>query len=205
MAREAGDESFLTWFMQDTHWSRTGVPLAAGLFLTAPLVRRGASRATLLTYLQLPVYLLHQYEEHGHGAFKRYINALIPPTVGHLTDGAIFWINIPGVWGYDGLATTLAATGRPRAGLLAPYLAVMNAAIPIGAALKQRRYNPGLGTALALFLPFGMYSIRAIGRDTAATPRDHLRALGLAIGLRGLAVALILKGRNPPQRGDGDG
>ncbi|HEX5504874.1 MAG TPA: HXXEE domain-containing protein [Thermomicrobiales bacterium] len=197
MAREAGDESFLAWFMQDTHWSRTGVPLAAGLLLLAPLVRRGVTRSTLLAYLQLPVYMLHQYEEHGHGAFKRDVNALVPPTVGHLTDGAIFWINILGVWGVDGLATALAATSRPGAGLLAPYLAVANAAIHVGVALKQRRYNPGLGTALALFLPFGAYSIRAIGRDTAATPRAHLRALGLALGLHGIAVALILAGRNP--------
>lgn len=199
MVREAGDESFFTWFMQDTHWSRAGLPLAAGLFLTTPLVRRGVARPALLTYLQLPVYMLHQYEEHGHGAFKRDVNALVPPTVGHLTDGAIFWINMLGVWGADGLVTALAATGRPRAGLLAPYLAVTNGAIHIGVALKQRRYNPGLGTALALFLPFGASSIRAIGRDTGATRRAHLGALGLAIGVHLFAVALDLKGRNPPQ------
>jgi hypothetical protein len=199
MAREAGDESFFAWFVQDTHWSRAGVPLAAGLVLLAPLVRRGVTRSTLLTYLHLPAYMLHQYEEHGHGAFKRSINALIPPTVGHLTDGAIFLANVPGVWGYDGLATALAATSRPAAGLLAPYLAVVNAAIHVGEALARRRYNPGVGTALALFLPFGVYSIRAIGRDTAATPRAHLGALGGALGLHLFVIALDLKGRNPPQ------
>lgn len=99
-------------FMRDTSWSRVGLPLAAGLLVLAPLVRRRVGRATLLVYLQLPAYMLHQYEEHGHGAFKREMNALLPPTVGRLTDRNIFLTNVVGVWGSDVAATALAATSR---------------------------------------------------------------------------------------------
>jgi hypothetical protein len=198
MMRDAtADEKQVPWLIRDTSWSRVGLPLAAGLLALAQTVRRRATRATLLTYLHLPAYMLHQYEEHGHGAFKREINALVPPTIGHLTDRTIFWINIPGVWGVDGAATALAATRRPAAGLIAPYLAIVNGAIHIGMALKQRRYNPGLGTALALFLPFGLYSLRAIGRDTGATRRAHLAALAVALGLHLLTAVGMLQGRRP--------
>ena len=38
-------------FMHDTSWSRVGLPLAAGLLVLAPLVRRWTGRATVLVYL----------------------------------------------------------------------------------------------------------------------------------------------------------
>lgn len=132
------------WILRDTSWSRFDLALAAGLAALAPAVRRRASHAILLTYLQLPVYMVHQYEEHSRGAFKREMNALLPPAVGRLTDGIIFLSNIPGVWGVDAAATALAATRDPAAGLLAPYLAVVNALLHVGSALGTRRAPPGL-------------------------------------------------------------
>ena len=79
MARDETSESFPAWFLHDTHWSRAGLPLAGALLLLAPIVRHGLRRGAFLIYLQLPIYMLHQYEEHGHGAFKRAINAMLPP------------------------------------------------------------------------------------------------------------------------------
>src|SRR4051794_34123866 len=93
MRDEADDGEQTPWLMRDTSWSRLGLPLAAGLLALTPAVSRRATRTVLLTYLQLPIYMFHQYEEHGHGAFKREINALVPPASGHLTDRTIFWVN----------------------------------------------------------------------------------------------------------------
>jgi hypothetical protein len=197
MRDDADDEEQAPWLMRDTSWSRLGLPLAAGLLALTPAVSRRATRTTLLTYLQLPIYMLHQYEEHGHGAFKREINALVPPSIGHLTDRTIFWVNIASVWGVDAVVTALAASRLPAAGLVAPYLAAVNGAIHLGMALRQRRYNHGLGTALALFLPFGLYSIRAIGRDAGATRRAHLAALGVTLALHLLVMVGVLRGRQP--------
>jgi len=182
-------------FMRDTSWSRVGLPLAAGLLVLAPLVRRWVGRATLLVYLQLPVYMLHQYEEHGHGAFKREMNALLPPTVGRLTDRNIFLTNVVGVWGSDVAATALAATIAPSAGLVAPYLAVVNAVLHLASALRSRRYNPGLATALLLFLPFGAYSIRAIGTEVRAARRAHGLSLATALALHLLVVLSVVRAR----------
>ena len=197
MGNDVAGERQTLWFVRDTSWSRVGLPLAAVLLALSPLVRRRADRATVLTYLQLPVYMLHQYEEHGHGAFKRGMNALVPPSVGRLTDRNIFLTNIVGVWGVDAAATVLAATTTPAAGLLAPYLAVVNALLHLATALRSRRYNPGLATALLLFLPFGAYSIRTIGREVRAARRAHGLSLAAANALHLLVVLSVIRAREP--------
>ncbi len=180
MRDERSGEDQVPWIVRDTSWSRVGLVLAAVLFVLAPFVRRKSSRPTLLAYLQLPMYMLHQYEEHGHGAFKREANALIPSSAGPLSDRTIFVTNVPLVWGVEAAVTALTATKSPRLALLSPYLAVFNGLLHVGMALFTRRYNPGLGTSLALFLPVGLASIRAIGRDTAAPRRAHLGAAAVA-------------------------
>lgn len=188
------------WFMRDTAWSRAGLPLAVALAALAPLVRRRAGRAAMLTVLQLPAYMVHQYEEHGRGAFKREMNALVPPQVGRLTDRNIFWSNIGGVWGVDAAAFALAATATPSAGLLPPYLAVINAMLHLATALRQRRYNPGLATALSLFVPFGAYSIRAIGKEIDAPHRAHALSIAAAIGLHLLVLLSVVRERDVDSR-----
>ena len=90
MADDETHDSVAAWFQRDTHWSRAGLPLAAAFLILAPIARRGLGRGAFLVYLQLPIYMLHQYEEHGHGAFQREINALLPPRLGRLTDRDIF-------------------------------------------------------------------------------------------------------------------
>ena len=70
--------------------------LLLGLF---PAFLSAGSFPLGLIYLQIPFYMLHQVEEHASGRFGRFVNQ----TVGHgkeiLTPTAIFWINVPGVWG----------------------------------------------------------------------------------------------------------
>jgi hypothetical protein len=165
--------------------------LAAGLLTLVPRVHRRAGLATLLAYLQLPTYMMHQYEEHGHGAFQREMNALLPPSIGRLTDGNIFLSNILGVWASDAVAVALATKGVTSAALLPPYLAALNAFLHIATSLRLRRYNPGLVTAVALFLPLGIYSIHLIGRDMRATRRDHAISLVGALILH-LGVLLLI-------------
>lgn len=189
----AAADTFPGWFVQDIHWSRAGIPLAGALLLLAPLVRRAVGRAPFLVYLQWPVYLLHQYEEHGHGAFKREVNRVLPSSFGRLTDQTIFWINIPGVWGIDITAPYLARFVGPGAGLVAPYLAIVNGLIHVGAAVRTRGYNPGLWTALLLLLPAGGASALAIGRIGRVPRSAHGRGLAASVLLHLLAIALIMR------------
>jgi hypothetical protein len=71
-------------------------------------------------------------------------------------------INVPGVWGAIGLSLVLAATMRVGFGLIATYLIALNGAIHVIQAAIAREYNPGLGTAVAFFLPLGAYGIISV-------------------------------------------
>jgi hypothetical protein len=80
-------DRFTAWIVEDTHWSRAGLPMAIVLMLLGPLVRSGAGRAVSLVYYQLPLYMFHQYEEHGHGAFRREVNRM-PPRIARQSPAA---------------------------------------------------------------------------------------------------------------------
>ncbi len=179
---------FPTWFV--CNWSRTGLPLAVGFFLLSPLLFRTLGYATWLIYLLLPVYMFHQYEEHAHGAFKAEIIRMLPgvePTI----DLTILGVNILGVWGVYTLVVYLAYYLHSAIGLVAAYMAVVNGLLHIGIALKQRRYNPGLGTSVSLFLPVGGYAIVAVSRSAHATIGDQALGIGAAILLHALTFLAI--------------
>lgn len=190
-------ESFRTWFMRDTNWSRAGLPMATLLLAVAPLVRRRLGRGPFLVYLQLPAYMLHQYEEHAHGAFKAYINHTLARRRAPVTDGIIFWSNIAGVWGVDLGALYLARFVNRAFGLIPPYVALVNGLTHTAVALKRQEYNPGLWTSLALFLPFGGVSIGRITRDDRLSPHQQRRAFGFAVLLHLVVFNAMLRGRQP--------
>ncbi len=83
----------------------------AGLMLLAltPVLASGWSLALLLIWLQLQVYMLHQYEEHDNDRFRQNVNATIGGGKEVLTRFDAFVINIVGVWGVDTVAFELAA------------------------------------------------------------------------------------------------
>ncbi|MDQ2786451.1 MAG: HXXEE domain-containing protein [Chloroflexota bacterium] len=185
---------FPAWFA--CNWSRTGLPLAVGFLLLSPLLFRALGLATWLAFLLLPVYMIHQYEEHAHGAFKAEIVRMLPgvaPTI----DRVILVVNILGVWVVYTLVVYLAYYLHGAIGLVAAYIAVANGLLHIGIALKQRRYNPGLGTGVSLFLPVGGYAIVAISRSAHATIGDQALGIGAAILLHALtflAIGLAARG-----------
>jgi hypothetical protein len=69
----------------------------------------------------------------------------------------------------------------PATGLLSPYLSLVNAALHIASAIRQRRYNPGLWTAIFLFVPLGIYTIIAFSAVPEVTPIAHVAGLMVAI------------------------
>src|SRR4051812_21583848 len=114
----------------------------AGVLLLAllPLFAREWSWALTLVFLQLPVYMLHQLEEHHGDRFRTFTNALLGHGREVLSKLAVFVINVPGVWGVNALAILLAGFGDIGWGLAATYLTLVNAFAHIGQALRLRRY-----------------------------------------------------------------
>ena len=111
-----------------------------------------------------------------------------------LTTPAVVVINVGGVWIVDLLALYLAAFVRLGFGLIAIYLMLVNAFVHIVGGLAQRSYNPGLATAVLLFLPLGIYSLVVVSRTPGVTVADHIVGLGLAVLIHA-AIAIHVKRR----------
>lgn len=175
-------------------WQWPAAALFAGLFLLAivPAVF-AAGPLVLVVYLQLPAYLVHQYEEHAGDRFRLYVNRVIGGGREALTPVATFWINALGVWAVDLAALYLAVFLDPALGLIAVYLPVVNALGHVGPAVARREYNPGLGTALGLFLPLGGYALYVLGSAPGTTWIDHAIGAGVAVAVHAAIIAHVAR------------
>ena len=171
------------------HWVYGG--FLAGLMFLAfmPLLAAHWSPAFTAIFLLLPVYMLHQYEEHDADRFRLYVNR----TIGHgaevLTPAAVFVINIGAVWLLGLIVVYLAWWFGSGFGLISVYLMLVNAAVHIVGAVRTRGYNPGLGTAVVLFLPVGFYAFWRIQASGEAGAADH--AVGLVVGVAVHALIVV--------------
>jgi len=121
--------------------------------LPIPILQWQWKAFTVLIYLHTPIYMLHQVEEHLGDRFRRFVNDEIYGGLDALTPVAVLWTNIPCVWGVTGVALYFAVVAGAGWGLIATYLVAVNGAVHVVGAVVKRRYNPGLVTAVLLFLP----------------------------------------------------
>lgn len=158
------------------NWVYGGFLAGLLLLLLAPVLVDSGSAPLVATFLCLPVYMVHQYEEHDNDRFRQFVNQRIGKGE-VLSPLAVFIINVPGVWGIVGISLALAATVGVGFDLITVYLIVVNGVVHVIYAVIKRSYNPGLGTAIALFLPVGGYGIAAI-QHSAGWWRECLDACG---------------------------
>ncbi len=182
------------WFFQN--WMYAG--LIAGLFLLAvlPLFAANWSPALVAVFLMLPAYMIHQVEEHAGDRFRRFINKRIARVPNALTTPAVVVVNVPLVWGVDLVAIYLARFVALGWGLIAIYLVLVNAILHVVGAAALRGYNPGLITAVFLFIPLGVWALTEVAGVPGVTVTQHLVALALAVVLHaGLAVFVLRRAR----------
>lgn len=157
------------WFLRN--WMYAG--FVSGLFLLAmtPLFAEVWSRQLLLIFLLLPIYMLHQLEEHNNDRFRLWVNANLAGGRDVLPPQVVLVINVGFVWILDLVVLYLARFVALGLGLIAVYLTLVNAVTHIVGALVLRRYNPGLVTAVVLFLPVGFCSLLVVScaPDVAVT------------------------------------
>lgn len=178
------------------YWTYGG--FLAGIMILAlmPLLASGWSPTFTAIFLLLPIYMLHQYEEHDGDRFRLYVNR----TVGHgaevLPPGAVFVINIGAVWILDVVVIYLAWRVDLGLGLIAVYLMLINAFVHMAGAIRSRSYNPGLVTAVVLFLPFGGYAWWRIAASGAATAAEHVIGLAIGIAVHAIIVGYAIRRRS---------
>jgi hypothetical protein len=169
------------WLVSDWQWPYAGALAASFLLAFLPIVWSAAGLAGALIFVQLPIYLLHQLEEHGDDRFRRFVNARIGGGRELLSPGLTFGINLIAVWILFAVAFLLAYYVDPGLGLIAVYTTAVNAVVHMLAAAAGRAYNPGLITALALFVPLMIWAALEVGSSYDVSGAVQLLALGVAI------------------------
>jgi Protein of unknown function with HXXEE motif len=159
------------------------------MLVLLPEFARNWSSALFAVFLQLPVYMLHQYEEHDNDRFRLFLNRMVGGGHDVLSQQAVFVINVPGVWGVIAASFLLSAYVSHGYGLIAVYLTLVNAVVHIVATVRFRSYNPGLGTAVFLFLPASVFGIRDLQQTGEVGWGYHLLGLLVAIGIH---VAIVV-------------
>jgi hypothetical protein len=174
--------SFGSWMVENYTWSRVGLPAALLMLLLLPLLVTDDNRSMVLLVTLLPIYMIHQYEEHAHGRFAASINETIGKGHVVMSPLVIFAINIGTVWVLFVISFYLARFVAAGFAFIPVYLTLLNGLLHIGMLLRMRKYNPGLYTSIALFLPWGTFLLIYFEREVS-----HL----LAFNLTGVIAGIV--------------
>ena len=139
------------------NWSRMSLPFAVLMLCSLPVFLTAGNGSLILLYTWIPVYMIHQYEEHAHGRFAEFFNSTMDRGYDVLTRASAFWINILEVWLAFLVSFYLAKYVALGIAFVPIYLTIINGFTHVVASIALRRYNPGLYTSLLLFLPWGFF------------------------------------------------
>src|SRR3712207_5468269 len=120
-----GRLQFGSWMLDN--WARMTLPLAVLLLCSLPIFLTADNMSLILLYTMLPVYMIHQYEEHAHGRFVAFVNSVVGKGYEVLTKVSAFWINILDVWLVFLVSFYLAKYVAIGFALVPIYLTVLNA------------------------------------------------------------------------------
>ena len=144
------------------NWAKICIFLSVVVTLIIFLVVKTSDVLLFLIWIQIPIYLLHQFEEHSWpGGFKKFFNKeIFHVEEGEypLNDTNIFWINVPIIWILMPIFAALSYINL-FFGLWIPYFAVFNSLTHVIAAIIKRKYNPGLFISLILGIPVATYTL----------------------------------------------
>ncbi|HEU0196937.1 MAG TPA: HXXEE domain-containing protein [Nevskiaceae bacterium] len=172
-----------------SYWVYGGLLAGILLLVLSPLLVSGWPLPAAAAFLLLPAYMIHQYEEHDHDRFRLFFNATIGKGFDVLSPVAVFVTNVPVVWGVIALSLYAAVEISLGWALIAVYLVIVNAFVHIIHAIIFRRYNPGLVTAVLVFLPLGIWVLHLVDSAGAGSVANH--AVGLVVAVAIHAVLLV--------------
>jgi hypothetical protein len=181
----------LRWLVSEWQWPKAAAFASVFLLALVPIVWSEVGFAGALIYAQLPAYMLHQLEEHGHDRFRTYVNRELAGGREALTPGVTFAINMLAVWVLMLVSFALAYYVEPGLGLIAVCTTGVNAIVHLLVGAARRGYNPGLITAAALFVPLTIVSLAEVA--TAYDPPGWTWAVGIGVALAGhLAIVALI-------------
>lgn len=156
-----------TWFDIMWPWIGLGIAVAILLLLFTTNILRYDLRinrwrdSVWLSWLAVPIYMLHQFEEYGVDLFG-YRHAFPDALCSRLGLGNypgcpiphefFLYVNIPLVW-FFAVLTAIFSPKNPFVGLGLYSVIITNAMAHIVVAIATQAYNPGLFSAIFIFLP----------------------------------------------------
>ncbi|MDX2009232.1 MAG: HXXEE domain-containing protein [Myxococcaceae bacterium] len=185
-------------------WPWVGLGLAPLLLTWLFVTTRGRARATdpaFVLGLLWPMYLVHQFEEHGVDVLGRRFAFLgdLCVTLGHAEVATcpagpafIFVVNV--VACQVAFAVTEASCAhRPLLALFGWSVPLVNALAHLGAAVKNGfSYNPGLLTAVVLFVPLGLWAVRTALRAQVVSARVVPLVVASGVVVHGVLIGSLL-------------
>lgn len=187
------------------YWPYAGLLLAAvllaALILEKPLggIPRWRNPAFVLGLLW-PMYLLHQFEEHGVDALGRHY-AFLAELCSTLGYGAasgcpadpafIFAVNVAGCQIAFVVAWWCRRT-RPLVSACAWGIPIVNAVTHFVAAVLHRGYNPGVVTSGVLFVPLSALMLSTLLHTRTITIRNVSRVVGSGVVVHIVLIASLL-------------
>lgn len=175
------------------NWSKVSLVGAAVLTLLIFIFIKPSNTLLFLIWIQIPIYFLHQFEEHSRNGFKKYVNkAVFKVSDGDypLNDKNIFWINIPIIWILMPLFAILSGI-NPLIGLWIPFFGVINSMSHVIFSVVNKQYNPGIIVSLVLGIPVGVYALIIFYSNLNISYLITVLALGFAIILHLIVLFYI--------------
>ncbi len=174
------------------NWYKSTIFLAIYLLIVLCIFVMKTDFALFLIWIQMVVYLLHQFEEYIlPGGFVEFFNKKpLGSQKGDfpLNKVASFWINIPIIFIAYPLSAILAGYIDISIGIWTAYFSIINALSHVGMFFKYK-YNPGLFVSLFLNIPVGAYTIYYFASQNLVSMNAQL--VGLILGLLGQVVVMI--------------
>lgn len=204
-----------TWFDHNWFWIGTALAVALAILLFATDVLRSDTTKkrthdlVWLAWLGMACYLLHNIEEYGIAfsgmtyAFPASMNVLYSSLFANaqlLPDAFYTAVNVPLFWI---AAPLLALIGRKKkfATLAISGIILLNVPSHLIGVAASGGYSPGVVTAVALFLPYGIWTLyvarRECGFARKATVLTFVDALVNYAVLMG-SMMLYVRGAIPP-------
>ena len=165
------------------------LPLAVLALCSLPLFLGADDLPLILLYTLLPLYMIHQYEEHAHGKFVEFFNSTIGKGHEVLTKTSAFWINMLEVWVLFLVCFYLARYVSTGFAFVPIYMTLLNGLTHAIASLALRRYNPGLYTSVLLFFPWGIFLLVYFSRITPS--KLLFNGVGLLAAVIGHAIIVV--------------
>ena len=196
-----------TWF--DLAWPWIGLVFAAALgvlLFATNLLRQDLASPRWrdlrwLSFLAVDVYMVHNVEEYGlaangvpHAFPDALCEALGQPVYPMCGIPPIFFlfVNLPLVW-IAGPVAALLARRFPLAALTLWGVIGVNAIVHIAPAVVRREYDPGLLTAVILFVPLTvMVFVVAFGRRGPYRRRAALLLAGAGMLMHGVLAGSLV-------------